>query len=128
MSSSAAKHDVFQAIADPTRRQLLHLLVEQEMSVTTISGHFPMSRTAVSKHLRVLSEAGLVKEQKVGRETRYRMLPEPLMELRDWLSYYERFWENKMQALKRFVEEEPSEDSLPAKPGLVERSPKKNSR
>ncbi|WP_411503823.1 ArsR/SmtB family transcription factor [Brevibacillus centrosporus] len=106
MSASAAKHDVFQAIADPTRRQLLHLLVNQEMSVTTLSGHFPMSRTAVSKHLRVLSEAGLVKEQKIGRETRYRMQPEPLKELKDWLSYYELYWENKMQALKRFVEEE----------------------
>ncbi|KQL48519.1 ArsR family transcriptional regulator [Brevibacillus choshinensis] len=128
MNSSAAKHDVFQAIADPTRRQLLHLLVEQEMSVTTISGHFPMSRTAVSKHLRVLSEAGLVKEQKVGRETRYRMQPEPLLELKDWLSYYERFWENKMQALKRFVEEDPSENNVPANPRLVDRSPKKESR
>lgn len=128
MSSAAAKHDVFQAIADPTRRQLLQLLVEQEMSVTTLSGHFPMSRTAVSKHLRVLSEAGLVKEQKVGRETRYSMQPEPLMELKDWLSYYERFWDNKMQALKRFVEEDPSEDSLPAKPRLVQKTPKKDSR
>ncbi|MFD2370240.1 ArsR/SmtB family transcription factor [Brevibacillus sp. GCM10020057] len=120
MSSSAAKHDVFQAIADPTRRQLLRLLAEQEMSVTVISGHFPMSRTAVSKHLRVLSEAGLVKEQKVGRETRYRTQPEPLTEIRDWLSYYERFWENKLQALKRFVEEEHAQDGPPAKPRLVE--------
>ncbi len=125
MSSSAAKHDVFQAIADPTRRQLLHLLAQQEMSVTVISGHFPMSRTAVSKHLRVLSEAGLVREQKVGRETRYRMQPEPLMELKDWLSYYERFWENKMQALRRFVEEDPDEGSPPAKPHLVKGQPKK---
>ncbi|MED4781871.1 metalloregulator ArsR/SmtB family transcription factor [Brevibacillus choshinensis] len=120
MNSSAAKHDVFQAIADPTRRELLHLLVEQEMSVTTISGHFPMSRTAVSKHLRVLSEAGLVKEQKVGRETRYRMQPEPLLELKDWLSYYERFWENKIQALKRFVEEDRSENNVPAMPRIVD--------
>lgn len=128
MSSSAAKHDVFQAIADPTRRQLLHLLAQQEMSVTVISGHFPMSRTAVSKHLRVLSEAGLVKEQKVGRETRYRMQPEPLMELKDWLSYYERFWENKMQALRRFVEEDPLEDKQPAKPHLVEGLPEKGVR
>jgi len=123
MNSSAAKHDVFQAIADPTRRKLLHLLAQEEMSVTAISGHFPMSRTAVSKHLRVLSEAGLVKEQKVGRETRYRMQPEPLLEIRDWLSYYERFWENKMQALKRLVEDAPAKDSPPAKPFLVKLPP-----
>ncbi|WP_435166363.1 ArsR/SmtB family transcription factor [Paenibacillus glycanilyticus] len=104
--ASEPKHDVFQAIADPTRRSLLQLLVDQEMPVNVISGHYSMSRTAVSKHLRVLAEAGLVKERKVGRETRYRLEPEPLLELKRWLSYYERFWENKLQALKRFVEED----------------------
>jgi DNA-binding transcriptional ArsR family regulator len=105
MGAAAPKHDVFQAIADPTRRQLLQLLGErEEMPVTTLSGHFPMSRTAVSKHLRILSDAGLVKERKVGRETRYRLDPDPLLELKRWLSYYERYWENKLAALQRFVE------------------------
>jgi DNA-binding transcriptional ArsR family regulator len=104
MPNASPKHDVFQAIADPTRRSLLQLLVDRELPVTVISGHFPMSRTAVSKHLRILSEAGLVKERKVGRETRYRLDPEPLMELKRWLAFYERYWENKVQALKRFVE------------------------
>jgi DNA-binding transcriptional ArsR family regulator len=103
------KHDVFQAIADPTRRSLLKLLVDQEMPVTVITGHFPMSRTAVSKHLRILADAGLVKERKVGRETRYRLDTEPLLELKRWLSYYERYWENKMVALQRFVETEESD-------------------
>jgi DNA-binding transcriptional ArsR family regulator len=98
------KHDVFQAIADPTRRGLLKLLGDQEMPVTVISGHFPMSRTAVSKHLRILADAGLVKERKVGRETRYRLDAEPLQELKRWLVYYERFWENRLSVLKRYVE------------------------
>ncbi|CAN7745338.1 metalloregulator ArsR/SmtB family transcription factor [Paenibacillus sp. LjRoot153] len=106
MAIPSQKHDVFQAIADPTRRHLLHLLGDQEMPVTVISGHFPMSRTAVSKHLRILAEAGLVKERKVGRETRYRLEAEPLMELKRWLSYYERYWENKLNVLKRFVEQD----------------------
>lgn len=105
----AAKHDVFQAVADPTRRRLLVLLDGQEMPVTTISGHFPISRTAVSKHLRILADAGLVKERKVGRETRYRLEPEPLQELQRWLRYFERYWENKMAALKRYVESESDE-------------------
>jgi DNA-binding transcriptional ArsR family regulator len=104
MAESAPKHDVFQAIADPTRRKLLHLLGDEELPVTVISGHFTMSRTAVSKHLRVLADAGLVKDRKVGRETRYRLDPEPLLELKRWLAYYERYWENKLSALKRFVE------------------------
>lgn len=104
MTDASTKHDVFQAIADPTRRELLSLLAEKEMPVTVISSHFPMTRTAVSKHLRILSEAGLVYEHKVGRETRYKLRPEGLKELKQWLSYYERFWESKLSTLKSFVE------------------------
>lgn len=98
------KHDVFQAIADPTRRELMSLLAEKELPVMEISGYFPMSRTAVSKHLRILKDAGLVSERRIGRETRYKLQPEPLMELKRWLSYYERFWDSKLAALKSFVE------------------------
>jgi DNA-binding transcriptional ArsR family regulator len=104
MAASSVKHDVFQAIADPTRRKLLKLLSKEEMPVTAISEHFPISRTAVSKHLRVLADAGLVKERKAGRETRYKLEPEPLNELKDWLQYFELFWENKLSALRLFVE------------------------
>jgi DNA-binding transcriptional ArsR family regulator len=106
MAAPSPKHDVFQAIADPTRRKLLKLLADQELSVSAISRYFPISRTAVSKHLHVLTEAGLVKKHKVGRETRYRFQPEPLIELKRWLSDYERFWDNKLAALKEFVETE----------------------
>jgi DNA-binding transcriptional ArsR family regulator len=117
MAAALPKHDVFQAIADPTRRDLLRLLVDQEMPVTVISGHFPISRTAVSKHLRILEDAGLVKQRKVGRETRYRLEPEPLLELKRWLAYYERFWDNKMSVLQRYVE---SDESGGAKPSAQE--------
>jgi DNA-binding transcriptional ArsR family regulator len=109
MAASSAKHDVFQAIADPTRRKLLKLLSKEEMPVTAISEHFPISRTAVSKHLRVLADAGLVKERKAGRETRYKLEPEPLYELKDWLQYFELFWENKLSALRLFVESDVKE-------------------
>jgi DNA-binding transcriptional ArsR family regulator len=104
MTNSSTKHDVFQAIADPTRRELLSMLAENEMSVTIISEHFPITRTAVSKHLHVLSEAGLVTTQKIGRETRYKLQPEGLKELKQWLAFYERFWDKKLSALKSFVE------------------------
>jgi len=103
-ASEEPKYDVFQAIADPTRRGVLRLLGEREMPVNAISSHFPMTRTAVSKHLRILAEAGLVKERKVGRETRYRLDADPLRELKSWLAFYERFWENKLDALRRYVE------------------------
>src|SRR3954452_14461006 len=104
MTADLPRHDVFQAIADPTRREVLRLLSEREMSVGTICGHFPITRTAVSKHLRILADGGLVRETKVGRETHYRLQPEPLLELKRWLAYYERFWDGKLVALKTLVE------------------------
>ncbi|MBO1625221.1 ArsR/SmtB family transcription factor [Bacillus arachidis] len=106
MSSSAAKYDVFQAIADPTRREVLRLLTEKELPISKITDHFPMSRTAVAKHLNILSEAKLVRGRKVGREKIYRLQPEPLAELQEWLSYYEQFWNNKLSMLKYVVENE----------------------
>ncbi|WP_372663560.1 ArsR/SmtB family transcription factor [Cohnella sp.] len=111
MAAPLPKHDVFQAIADPTRRGLLRLLVDQEMPVTVISSHFPMTRTAVSKHLRILAEA-----RKVGRETRYRLDADPLIEMKRWLAFYEHYWENKMVALKRYVEGHSAEEELAIAP------------
>ncbi|MCA1060624.1 metalloregulator ArsR/SmtB family transcription factor [Rossellomorea aquimaris] len=106
---SAVKHDVFQAIADPTRREVLRLLSEKEMPISSLTSHFPMSRTAIVKHLTILSEADLVRGEKVGREKIYRLQPEPLAELKDWLTYYEQFWTNKLAKLK-YVLEDSKED------------------
>ncbi|ALC87266.1 ArsR family transcriptional regulator [Bacillus sp. FJAT-22090] len=104
METSAKKYDVFQAIADPTRREVLKLLAEKELPISEITSHFPMSRTAIAKHLNVLTEAELVSCQKVGREKIYRLHTEPLQELNQWLSYYEQFWHNKLSILKHVVE------------------------
>lgn len=100
------QHDVFQAVADPTRRSLLKLLADpgKEMSIVSIVEHFPITRTAVNKHLQVLSEAGLVSNRKVGRETRYKLQPEPLTELQQWLSFFDQYWETKLSALKAYLE------------------------
>jgi DNA-binding transcriptional ArsR family regulator len=104
MSAAAQKHDVFQAIADPTRREVLRLLAEKELPISEITAHFPMTRTAIVKHLQVLTEAELVSGRKVGREKRYRLQPEPLNEVKQWLAYYEQFWNNKLSILKHIVE------------------------
>lgn len=104
MAAPALKHDVFQAIADPTRRRMLTLLADKEMPIAAISECFPITRTAVNKHLHVLSDAGLVSSKKVGRETRYRLQPEPLAEIKQWLSFFEQYWDEKLFALKMFVE------------------------
>jgi DNA-binding transcriptional ArsR family regulator len=99
------KHDVFKAIADPTRREVLRLLAENERPISDIADHFEMSRTAVTKHLNILSEAELISGRKEGREKIYRLHPEPLTEVKQWLSYYEKFWENKLSMLRHLVED-----------------------
>lgn len=105
MSVVRQKHDVFQAIADPTRREVLRLLAERELPISDISARFPISRTAVSKHLRILSEAKLVSARKVGREKLYRLRPESLTELKQWLAFFEKFWENRLSMLKQVTEQ-----------------------
>ncbi|KQU26278.1 ArsR family transcriptional regulator [Bacillus sp. Leaf13] len=102
--SAAEKHDVFQAIADPTRRKVLQLLAEGDLPISEITSHFSMSRTAIAKHLHILSEAELVSGRKVGREKRFRLHPEPLAELKQWLSFYDQFWDNKLSILKHVIE------------------------
>lgn len=110
MSSSAQKYDVFQAIADPTRREVLRLLAENELPISEITSHFSMSRTAIAKHLHILSEAELVHGQKVGREKRYKLQLESFEELRQWLSYYDQFWNNKLSILKHVVENQGNDE------------------
>lgn len=105
MSATAAKHDVFQAIADPTRRRILHLLADQEMPVAAITEQFPITRTAINKHLYVLTEAGLVQPQKVGRETRYTLQSEPLSQVQQWIRFFEPYWDDRLKALQAYVEE-----------------------
>jgi DNA-binding transcriptional ArsR family regulator len=91
------------AIADPIRRRVLELVRDDEVPAGEIAAQFSVSRPAVSRHLRVLREAGLVQERRVGRERLYRADPEPLAELRAWL---DRYWADRLDALKRLAEEE----------------------
>lgn len=104
-------HDVYEAIADSRRRQILELLAVRDLSVQDISDHFPVTRPAISKHLKILREAGLVDEHKIGRQRLYHLYPEKLEELRAWVLYFDRFWLEKLNALKTLVEENPDEPS-----------------
>ena len=101
---SAVKHDIFQAIADPTRREVLRILARKELPISKITEQFSISRTAIVKHLNILSKANLVQGRKEGREKLYRLQPEPLQEVKEWLSFYEQFWNNKLSVLKHIVE------------------------
>jgi DNA-binding transcriptional ArsR family regulator len=88
---TALADDLFAALSSPARRELLRLLLDGTRTVNELASHFDTHRPSVSEHLKVLRDAGLVSERKVGRERHYRLEPEPLMELREWLSPYERF-------------------------------------
>ncbi len=99
--------DVYSAIADPTRRQLLRLLADaDELPLHEMTARFRSGRTAVSKHLAILKEAGLVEDRRVGRETRYHLNAAPLREVQEWLSFYEGFWSSRIVRLKRLLEED----------------------
>lgn len=107
MKSSTPTRDVYYAVADPTRRELIRLLAdEDELPLNQLTPHFSMGRTAVSKHLTILKEAGLVTDRKVGRETRNRLNAEPLREIQDWLSYFEKFWKTNLHKLDQLLKEE----------------------
>lgn len=99
---------VLQALADPTRRRILDLLTEGELPAGGLAAHFPgISRPAVSQHLAVLREAGLVSERQEGRFRLYRLEAEPLRQFWEgWLSRYQQFWDDRLAALKRLVETE----------------------
>jgi DNA-binding transcriptional ArsR family regulator len=102
---TAPAPDVFHAIADPKRRQILDLLREGERPVGELVPHLGVSMGAVSQHLRVLRECGLVTQRKDGRHRRYRVTPAPLREVVDWTEPYARFWKSRMRRLGRYLDE-----------------------
>lgn len=92
------------AIADPIRRRVLELVRDEELPAGRLAAQFDVSRPAVSKHLRVLREAGLLHERREGRLRLYRADPAPLAELRAWLEAY---WDERLDALRELAEERP---------------------
>jgi DNA-binding transcriptional ArsR family regulator len=110
----------FQALADPTRRAVLDLLRRGKQPAGEIAGAFPISRPAISKHLRLLRRAHLVEEHREGRHRVYQLNPGPLRAVDSWLDHYRRFWSMNLNSLKQFVEAEYAKETTQhrtAKPG-----------
>ena len=105
MSKTTSSSNVFTAIADPTRRAILDLLRQGEQPVKQIAKPFQMSLPAISQHLSVLCEAGLVAQRKEGRQRFYRLNPEPLKQVSDWVNHYEQFWQEKLDVLGNYLED-----------------------
>src|SRR6267378_6472256 len=96
----------FAALSDPTRRAIVSRLARRPARVTDVAGRFPMSLNAVSKHLKVLEGPGLIKRRREGREHHLELRSAPLREIARWTLRYERFWNEKLDALEAFLEEE----------------------
>jgi DNA-binding transcriptional ArsR family regulator len=98
------KRDVFQAIADPTRRAIIALIALQAMTPNAIAEHFETSRQAVSKHLRILAECELVTQEQKGREIYYRLEIEKMKEIDEWLEQYRKIWETRFDQLEEVLQ------------------------
>jgi len=96
--------DVFHAVGEPNRRKLLDLLTDGERPVQDLASHFDISFQAVSQHLHVLANAGLVRHRKVGRFRYYRADPRPLRKVGDWLDRYTAFWEGRLERLGKHLD------------------------
>jgi DNA-binding transcriptional ArsR family regulator len=97
------RRDVFQAIADPTRRAILVLIASQAMTPNALAEHFDSSRQAVSKHIQILTECELVKQKQSGREIYYQLNTNKMKEVDKWISQFREIWENKFSQLDQVL-------------------------
>ena len=104
----AAGHPIFRALADPGRRAILeHLLDAEELAQKELQPHFAMTQPALSQHLRLLREAGLIEERREGRLRLYRLAPDAMAPLTDWLAPFAEFWSTRLEALGDYLRKTP---------------------
>ncbi len=98
------RRDAFQAIADPTRRAILGLLAIQTLTLNAVAENFDISRPAISKHVKVLEECGLITIKQQGRERYCEAKLDKLNEVSEWVQQYKQFWESKLDALESYLD------------------------
>jgi DNA-binding transcriptional ArsR family regulator len=99
------RRDVFQAIADPTRRAILDLVAVETMTPGAIAGNFNSSRQTISKHIQILTECELLNQTYQGREIHYHLNPKKLKEIADWIGPYQKMWEGRLTAMGDLLDE-----------------------
>ena len=97
------RRDVFQAIADPTRRDIIHMLAAKSMNLNAVAENFDISRPAISKHIKILTECGLIVIRPQGRERYCETRLSQLNEVSHWVEQYKRFWEAKLDSLEAYL-------------------------
>jgi DNA-binding transcriptional ArsR family regulator len=98
------RRDVFQAIADPTRREIIHMIASEKMTLNEVAGKFDISRPAISKHIKILTQCGLVVVHRKGREGHCEAKLKKLNEVSEWVEQYREFWNKKLDALEIYLE------------------------
>jgi DNA-binding transcriptional ArsR family regulator len=98
------RRDVFQAIADPTRREIINLIAHQSLNLNAVAEKFDISRPAISKHIKILTECGLIAIRQEGRERYCEARLDKLKEVAEWTANYRQFWEEKLHSLKHYIE------------------------
>src|SRR5690606_25670049 len=101
--SIEARRDVFQAIADPVRRDIIELLANKTMTVNTVAENFKISRPAVSQHIKILIECGIVEIEKQGRERYCKIQPKNLIPVSEWIEQYRKLWEEKLDSFENYL-------------------------
>ena len=97
------RRDVFQAIADPTRREIIDLLAGQSLNLNAIAAHFDITRPAISNHIRILHECGIIEIEQIGRERFCKVQPDCLRQIFDWAGKYEELWINKVDSFEKYL-------------------------
>lgn len=97
------RRDVFQAIADPTRREIINLIAYQSLNLNSVAEKFDVSRPAISKHIKILTECGLITIKQEGRERFCEAKLDKLHEVSDWVEQYKKFWNEKLDALEIYL-------------------------
>ena len=100
------RRDVFQAIADPTRREIINVLAHQSLNLNAVAENFNISRPAISKHIKILTECGLIVIKQQGRERYCEAKLQKLNEVSQWVEQYRVFWTKKLDALENFLAKE----------------------
>ncbi|HLP11474.1 MAG TPA: metalloregulator ArsR/SmtB family transcription factor [Flavobacteriales bacterium] len=120
------RRDVFQAIADPTRRAIIHMVANNNMNLNAVAEKFDVSRPAISKHIKILTECGLIAINQQGRDRYCEARLEKLNEVSSWVEQYRDFWNKKLDALEIYLEELQAKDKTKVKPIKNKKHGKRN--
>ena len=97
------RRDVFQAIADPIRRDIIELLAEESLSINDVAEKFEISRPAISKHLKILNECGIINYEQIGRERFCSIQPQELIPVFLWIKQYNKLWEDRIDSFENYI-------------------------